>query len=95
MNNWINHDSKTFRYVLYNPSWKDILELQRKLGNKLTDLGIIFVTGPINNIQDFSKVNSRNITVWYISKGERIHLFLKHVDSQSEKYKEDVYLLAK
>ncbi|AWD93288.1 hypothetical protein AB9_130 [Acinetobacter phage vB_AbaM_B9] len=95
MNNWINHSSKTFRYVLYNPSWKDILELQRKLGNKLTDLGIIFVSGSISNIQDFSKVNSRNITVWYGFRGERIHSFLKHVDSQSEKYKEDIYLLAK
>lgn len=95
MNNWINHDSKTFKYVLYNPSWKEILELQRKLGNKINELGIIFASGSVNNIQDFSKVNSRNITIWYGFKGERIYSFLKHVDSQSEKFKEDVYLAAR
>lgn len=95
MNTWTNHSSKTFRYVLYNPSWKEILELQRKLGNKINELGIIFVSGSVNNIQDFSKVNSRNICVWYGFRGEHIHSFLKHVDNQSEKYKEDIYLIAK
>lgn len=66
MNTWINHSSKTFKYVLYNPSWKDILELQRKLGNKMNELGIIFVTNRTQNIQDFSKVNARNICVVWV-----------------------------
>lgn len=87
MNTWTNHSSKTFKYVLYNPSWKEILELQRKLGNKLTDLGIIFFDMPVNNVPDMSKVDTINIFVWYGFNKGNSNVFFKHMDSQFENTK--------
>lgn len=93
MNAWTNHNSKIFKYVLYNPSWKEILELQRKLGNKLTDLGIILFDSYLNNTPDMSKLNSINICVWYGFNKYNSTVLFKHMDNQFEKYKEDVTLV--
>lgn len=93
MKTWINHSSKTFKYVLYNPSWKDILELQRKLGNNMNELGIILFDMPVNNVPDMSKMNSINIFVWYGFNKCNSNILFKHIDKQFEKYKEDIYLV--
>lgn len=51
--------------VLKDPSWKQILGAQRQLCNDPEKLLLIFVSGKISILPDFSKVSSSRTVVYF------------------------------
>ena len=51
--------------VLKDPSWKQVLGAQRQLCNDPTKMLLIFVSGKISILPDFSKVSSSRTIVYF------------------------------
>lgn len=79
----VESKSNMFTHILYNPSWKEVLELQRTVNYTTPYIGVVFVNGSISNLMDFSKLNNSNVVAVYGIDFKDIH---KYIDLVEEEY---------
>lgn len=73
-----------FYKVLHNPSWKELMQLQRDIHNAYYTHqfrnSVIFIDGGFNNLMDLSKLNSNYIVAYYGVGKENIDTFVEQLE---------------
>lgn len=79
------------RYHVVNPSWKDLLWLQRKLSQNPRATGFIFISNAdMNVMQDWKKIRNYRIVVWYLNKPSKsIDAFFCDLDKRTKELEQE------
>lgn len=79
------------RYHVVNPSWKDLVWLQRKLSQTPWAMGFIFISNAdMKVMQDWKKIRNHRIAVWYLNKPSKsIDGFFRELDKRAKEMEQE------